>query len=91
MKYDVNLNEDLIVTNIYDLPDDSPVGHIFSFKFTDGSVKHAQCTESNGPFPCADCVFRNNTTCPWDPDAGEDLCSVYDCVFKSIEKVMENL
>ena len=91
MKYDVYLNSECTVTNINDLPDDSPVGHIFSFHFSNGENKHTVCIEQEWPTPCIGCLFGNKDECPWDPDAGEILCETYDCAFKSIDKVMEDL
>lgn len=91
MKYDVDLNNECIVTNIYDLPDNSPVGHIFSFHFANGEVVHTVCATQEWPYPCTKCLFDNKDECPWAPDAGEFVCEVYNCVFKELDKVLENL
>lgn len=91
MKYDVDLNSECKVTNTYDLPDDSPVGHIFSFRFADGETIHTVCAVSEGLTPCDKCLFDNKDECPWDSDAGEYVCDVYDCIFKELDKILENL
>lgn len=92
--YKVMVNSVGTITNIKDLPDDSPVGHIFSFHLESGKVIDSLCVQDNGPLACLNCVFQSRPDrigCPWDPDIGDYLCGVYECGFHHIEKVLENL
>lgn len=83
------------MTNINDLPDDSPVGHSMLFHSAGGETKHVVCESAEDiAFPCMMCLYKVPTEdkgCPWDPDSGEYLCDVYKCYFRDIDKVMEDL
>lgn len=94
MEVHVKLSDtDYGVINSECLPDymNPTYGDVFVFSADDTLPTRTLTVHPHGNQSCEGCFFDDKDLCPWDPEAGDPLCDIYDCRFTELDKIMEEV